>query len=106
MEQPVVQERIQTKKEQFLELFAQSSGTVSAICVKVGVSRETFYRWRKEDTAFADGLAHAQMSLRDEIEDKLLERIFVHNDGAAIRYYLDRRHPDYNPKNRSWGNFI
>lgn len=93
-----VHQRTKAKKKRFLELFAESRGNISKLCMMVRISRETFYVWRKEDTHFADALADIRMSLNDEMEDALLEKALVQKDGASIRYYLDRRHPDYHPK--------
>lgn len=90
--------RIEAQKRAFIEQFGTSSGTVSDICPKVGVSRETFYRWRKEDREFEREVESARMTLNDAVEDKLLRKIFVENDSASIRFYLTHRHPNYHPK--------
>lgn len=74
---------------------------VQMACEKNGVSRQTFYRWRKEDEAFANAAAE---SLRDGIdlmndmaEGQLLSGVRDGNLGA-ITYWLKHRHPAFGNK--------
>lgn len=41
------------RKQKFLDTLGQTSGNVSAACRAAGVSRNTYYKWRRKDAAFA-----------------------------------------------------
>lgn len=74
---------------------------VQIACEKAGVSRATYYRWRKEDTEF---LTSADEALQDGValvsdmaESQLLSQIRDNNLGAVM-YWLKHRNPNYNNK--------
>jgi transposase-like protein len=96
------QERTLTKKERFVEYLGRSAGSISAICEAIGVSRQTYYHWCRDDPQFAEASDQARTNLNEAVEDMLLEKIFLERDGASIRYYLDRRHPAYDAQNKAW----
>jgi len=85
-------------KKIFLDYWAKSMGVVSATCEKVGISRETFYNWMKEDKVFAKKITDLTMEKNTIAEDLLWGKVTIKKDGACIRYYLDRKHPGYKPK--------
>ena len=77
--------------------------TISHACSKVGVTRNTFYRWKVDDKDF---LIESKKSMRlgvgavnDLAESKLIQKI---HQGSlpAIRYRLTNRHPDYHPRKK------
>lgn len=75
------------KKEQFLEAYHSASANISVACKKVGISRETYYRWCKEDASFKANCSDVEESLLDMAETMLLKAI---RDGktAELIFYL------------------
>lgn len=71
---------------------------VSLVCEKLGLSRNTIYRWRKEDPTFAESMDYAIAdgieSINDLAESKLISNI---NKGSmrAIEYWLDNNKKNY-----------
>jgi len=67
-------------------------------CERAGVSRATFYRWRKEDQKFAEIVDEALFSgaslINDMAESKLIAAIKEGNMTGII-YWLKHRHPAY-----------
>ncbi len=74
------------------------SPNVSAVCDKLSVSRQTFYRWMKEDLEFADKVNESITMGNDIINDlaemKLVGKIKEGNL-AAIKYRLDNNKYNY-----------
>lgn len=85
------------KEVQFLEQL-QTIPNISLACEKVGLSRNTIYRWCKEDPAFKDRLDEAietgTESVNDLAESKLISQINASNM-QAIRYWLDNNKKTY-----------
>lgn len=53
------QKRTREKKQLVVDLFVSSSGIIKRVCEKVGISRETYYAWRREDLRFATAIREA-----------------------------------------------
>ena len=74
---------------------------VQIACEKAGVSRATYYRWKKEDEKFAEATNEALQDgvtlVSDMAESQLLSQIRDNNLGA-IMYWLKHRNPNYNNK--------
>lgn len=74
---------------------------VQIACEKVGVSRATYYRWRKEDHEFAfqadSSLHEGSLLINDMAESQLLSAIRDKNL-AAIIFWLKNHHPAYTTK--------
>lgn len=74
---------------------------VQVACEKVGVSRNTVYRWKREDNAFAqafdEALADGFAFVNDMSESQLLQLIKDKNF-SAVRFWLNKRHPAYKDK--------
>jgi len=85
------------KENKFLEQLERVPN-VSLACEKVGLSRNTIYRWRGEDPAFAarmdTALVAGTESVNDLAESKLISHI---NSGnlRAIQYWLDNNKKAY-----------
>lgn len=85
------------RENQFLEQLERVPN-VSLACEKVGLSRNTIYRWRSEDPDFTArmdiALAAGTDSINDLAESKLVSHI---NNGnmRAIRYWLDNNKKNY-----------
>lgn len=70
-----------------LEAYSKKGCNVSATCSAVDISRTHFYRMRKKNKKFAQGLEDAEEGLVDLIEGKLIKAV---NDGniTAIIFFL------------------
>lgn len=93
------------RKEQALLEQLRTIPNVSLACEKVGLSRNTVYRWCKEDPEFKarldEALESGVESVNDLAESKLIANI---NSGSmrAIQYWLDNNKKTYirpRPKN-------
>lgn len=71
---------------------------VQVACEKVGLSRNTVYRWRKEDEDFrkamADALTEGETLVNDMSESQVLTLIKEKN-WAAISFWLRHHHSAY-----------
>jgi hypothetical protein len=85
------------KEEPFFEQL-KAIPNISIACEKVGLSRNTIYRWCHEDPEFKkrldDALRTGVDSINDLAESKLINHI---NQGnlQAIRYWLDNNKKNY-----------
>lgn len=85
------------KENQFLEQLERVPN-VSLACEKVGIARNTVYRWRGEDSGFKarmdTALVAGTESVNDLAESKLISHI---NNGnlRAIQYWLDNNKKNY-----------
>lgn len=86
--------------KQFLEELKRVP-IVQVVCEKTGVSRNTVYRWKREDKAFAkefeEALAVGVEFVNDMSESQLLQLIKEKNF-SAVRFWLNKRHPAYRDK--------
>jgi len=74
---------------------------VQVACERTGVSRNSVYRWRKEDTSFGaemdTALAEGEALVNDMSESQLLTLIKEKN-WSAISFWLRHRNPKYKDK--------
>lgn len=74
---------------------------VSFACEKTGVSRPTYYRWRREDSDFGkaadEALTDGTALISDMAESQLLTQIREGNLGA-VTYWLKHRNPAYSSR--------
>ena len=95
-----IQERIQKQQEKVLENLRES-GNVSFACKKAGLSRETYYRWVKEDEDFALKADQAMCdgkSYMNDLAHNQLRRSIGEGHFPAIKFQLNNCHEDYHPK--------
>lgn len=75
-------------KKEFLEKFFDLVGNVKKTCEAVGISRMTYYRWRREDECFEKESDHikdaARQSIIDDAEDGLRKGVEAGNMTAII----------------------
>ena len=87
-------------QEQFL-LELTKVPIVQVACEKAGLSRNSVYRWRKEDKEFekkmdkalADGVA-----LVNDMSESQLLTLIKEKNFPAVRFWLNKRHPAYKDK--------
>lgn len=84
-------------KDKFLEEL-EKIPIVSVVCNKLGVARNTYYRWRKEDVVFninaSDCLDSGVDLVNDMAESVILNGIKESNMKATM-YWLSHRHRTY-----------
>lgn len=72
--------------------------TIKTVCKKLGLSRQTVYRWLKEDKEFAKDLLKAKKmavaDMNDECENRVLNKI-KNDDSGMIKFWLRYHHDDY-----------
>lgn len=96
------------KQELFIEALTQSAGNISVACKKVGISRETYYKWYKDtDVTFKTKVDEVNEGLVDLAETMLLknikegrtaEIIFFLKTKGRERGYVERVEIDNLPK--------
>ena len=95
--QTTVEARQAREKSLLLEQMKKTP-IVQVACEKTGVSRASFYRWRKEDKEFAkasdEALAEGTGLMNDAAESQLLKAIRDENLSAII-FWLKHRHPAF-----------
>ena len=95
-----IQARIQKQQDKVLE-HLRESGNVSFACKRAGLSRETYYRWVKEDEDFAvasdSAIVGGKTYVNDMAHNQLIRSI---SEGhfPAIKFQLINCHDDYHPK--------
>ncbi len=85
------------KENKFLEQLERVPN-VSLACEKVGLSRNTIYRWRGEDPAFAARMDTALIAGTESVNDLAESKLISHiNNGSmrAIQYWLDNNKKNY-----------
>lgn len=92
-----IETRQAQQKEALLELFRKSP-IIQSASEKAGVGRATYYRWRKEDPAFAaaadTAIADGRFLINDLAEAQLMSAIRDKNMTAII-FWLKYNHPSY-----------
>lgn len=85
------------KEEQFLEEL-RNVPNISSVCNKIGISRNSVYRWFKEDSIFRTraekALRMGNESINDLAENRLVQKI-KDSDMRAITYWLDNHKVNY-----------
>lgn len=84
-------------KKQIVELL-ETELTVMSVCAKLNLSRNSVYRWIKEDKKFAQEVKEAKKTcvnfLNDDCESRVITKI-RNDDSNMIKFWLRYRHPDY-----------
>lgn len=72
--------------------------TIKSVCKKLNISRQTVYRWLKEDKSFKDGLKKARAEgiedLNDDCENIVIKKI-REEDSGMVKFWLRYHHDDY-----------
>lgn len=89
------------KKDKTADLFLEQLRKIPIVqvaCEKVGISRNTVYRWRKEDPEFAkamdEALTDGEAVVNDMSESQLLSKI-KNGEWPPIAFWLRKRHPKF-----------
>ena len=67
-------------------------------CQKIGISRMTLFRWKKEDLIFAKAVEEAIEDGRDLVNDVAVSQLLMaikNGNLSAITYWLNHNHKNY-----------
>ncbi len=87
-------------QNQFFEELAKVP-IVQVACEKTGVSRNSVYRWRKEDKTFASKMDKALsegVSLVNDMSESQLLTLIKEKNWSAISFWLRHRNDNYKDK--------
>ena len=76
-----------------IEGMARDGLTDEQIAGKMGISRETYYKWRRDFADISDAIKKGRAPIDYEVENKLLELCRA-GDRTAIIFWLKCRKPD------------
>lgn len=77
---------VNPKKLSLLKALENSLGIVTSACREAGLSRETHYRWIKEDDEYAKAVSNLKNVALDFAEAKLFRLMKAENTSAVIFY--------------------
>lgn len=86
MDNLTTQNKTAASKEAFLTQLEQSFGLVATTCRKVGISRSTYYKWRKDDSQFADRADEVKELQKDAVEALILKKMKGGDTSMLIFY--------------------
>lgn len=88
------------QKEKFVDLL-RDYPIVSSVAEKLGVSKATYYRWRREDPWFAQNAEDALLSGKESVNDLAISGLIAlikNRNFGAIKYWLAHNHKDFSEK--------
>lgn len=88
-----IKKRIEKSKSDFVKAFELSACNISLACKKVKISRETFYRWCKEDDTFTADIREHSEALLDMAETVLLKGVRA-GKTAELLFFLKTQGKD------------
>jgi len=96
---------IEKLRQKFLQVYAKKSCSISQACTAIGISRTTFYEWKKVAPGFAQAVDEIDEALIDNTESRLMKQINKDNIQAIIfhlrtkgqrRGYVEKQQIDTN----------
>ena len=97
------QERTKINKKLFFERYEKNKGVIELICKDIGINRTTYYQWKASDPEFVENLERLKETLNEEIEDILMGLVKVKRDPSCVKFWLERRNPNYRMKQEVGG---
>ncbi len=97
------QSRTLYKKIAFIENLERAKGIISVACNMTGIkSRKTVYNWMKKDPNIRKVVNELFKYRNDMVFDVLVYKALGEKNGACVRYYLNKCHPDFmKPKRKT-----
>jgi hypothetical protein len=92
-----VNARISRDKQKFLEIL-EKNPVIHIALERSGVAKPTFYRWREQDTEFAQKVEAAMREGKGLVSDIAIAQLISaikQNNIPAIKFWLQNHHPDY-----------
>jgi hypothetical protein len=78
---------MQGKKKLMIEALKHQLGNVTLACKEVGITRDTHYRWIKEDAEYKEETTNLDDFVIDYVENELYKKISK-GDTACILFWL------------------
>ena len=92
---------MKTKSKKVMIEQVKKTPIIQVSCEKVGISRATYYRWKKADPKFAEkveiALEEGTQLINDMAESQLISAIREGNLTSII-FWLKNHHRNYSPK--------
>ena len=88
-----VRERMEKGKEEVLRKLNNNSGIVASACKAAGISRYTFYEWKKNDPEFAEKVEDIIELQKDFCEALILKKM-KEGDTTMIIFYAKTKMKD------------
>lgn len=92
------------KKHRKAKLFLEElrkTPVVNAVCKQVDITRQTVYRWIKEDSEFNKEYEECMSQGVDNVNDLAISQLIKkvqQGDSGEIKYWLSHNHPTYMKK--------
>lgn len=99
MNKTIVKRQKEDKERLLKEL--EKMPIIQTACVKAGIARATYYRWKKRDKKFAqqaDSAIREGVALMNDYAESQLISAIRDKNMTAIIYWLKNRHQDYSTK--------
>ena len=90
---PKMRDKRDRQKKRFIPAL-EVQGTVLHACKAAGISRQTAYRWQREDPDFAERWDEAKENAVDVVESTMYQQAIGGNTLAGI-FYLKAHRPIY-----------
>lgn len=74
------------KKKAFLAAFEKNFGIITRTCKEIKITRETFYKWKKTDPAFAKAIEEQDEKTTDFVESELYKKIQEGSERSILFY--------------------
>lgn len=94
---PKERESTKLKKAVFLDVYANTMGTITLACQKADIDRTTYYAWKNTDGEFAAKLIEIEKMRADMVDDRIY-KLIQKDDAATIRWYAERTMEKYKSK--------
>jgi len=98
--------RISQKQNQIVEQLSRTP-IIEVVCQKVGIGRNSYYRWRRQSKKFASAcdkaIEEGCLFINDLAESRLITAM-KDNNLTAVMYWLNHRHNTYKNKLEVTGN--
>ena len=72
------------RKDKFVDALTNAKGSIYLACEAVGISRQTYYNWRKSDEVFREAVDEVLETQVDWVENKLRDLINAGDTTATI----------------------
>jgi len=96
-----VKKRLEDDKQKLITTLKELP-IVLAACKRAGVSRDTYYRWRREDKEFhrdSDGALEQGIEFINDMSEAQVIQLIKEGKLPAIALWLKHYHPRYGGKN-------
>lgn len=98
--------RTSQKQEQIVEQLSRTP-IVEIVCQKVGIGRNSYYRWKRQNKKFAsacDKAIEEGCAFINDLAESQLITAMKNNNLTAVMYWLNHRHSTYKNKLEVTGN--